>query len=100
MSEINPNQRVIDIVQSMNDKYRLPSIQRSFVWEEDRICKLMDSIMNDYPFGSFLVWKPSQDSAVRTRKFMDDFETGERLLSAEGEIPSTCYLVLDGQQRL
>lgn len=101
MSKIKPNQRISDVVQSIkSDEFRLPSIQRSFVWNQERICKLMDSIMNDFPIGSFLAWRPPQDLQIRTRKFMEDFQTGTRLLSDEEEIPSSSYLVLDGQQRL
>lgn len=101
MGRIKPTQRIFDVVDSIRrDEYRLPSIQRSFVWDEDRICKLMDSIMNDYPIGSFLAWKPSESLRIRTRKFMEDFKTGMRLVSDEEQIPSSSYLILDGQQRL
>ena len=101
MSKIKPTQRIYDVVKDIkDDRYRLPSIQRSFVWEEERICKLMDSLMNDYPIGSFLVWKPSSEITIRTRKFVQDYKTGERLISEEESVESLPYLVLDGQQRL
>ena len=38
-------------------RYLLPAIQRELVWEDDRICKLFDSLMRDYPIGSFLFWR-------------------------------------------
>ena len=101
MGRIKPNQRIFEVIDSIRrDEYRLPSIQRSFVWDEERICKLMDSIMNDYPIGSFLVWRPPESLRIRTRKFMEDFKTGMRLISGEEQIPSSSYLILDGQQRL
>jgi len=101
MSKIKPTQRIYDVVKDIkDDRYRLPSIQRSFVWEEERICKLMDSLMNDYPIGSFLVWKPNSELAIRTRKFTQEYNTGERLISEEERLESLPYLVLDGQQRL
>jgi len=101
MSEIKSTQRIYDVVEEINeDKYRLPSIQRSFVWEEVRMCKLMDSLMNDYPIGSFLVWKPEIGLEIRTRKFTQNYKTGERLISEEETLESPPYLVLDGQQRL
>lgn len=37
--------------------YLLPAIQREFVWSEEQIIKLFDSLMQDYPIGSFLFWK-------------------------------------------
>ncbi len=104
MGKIKPTQRIYDVVKDIkDDRYRLPSIQRSFVWEEERICKLMDSLMNDYPIGSFLVWKPKpeeSDLTIRTRKFIQSYKTGERLISEEEALDSLPYLVLDGQQRL
>jgi len=101
MCEIKPNQRIYDVVKDIKEgKYRLPSIQRSFVWEQDRICKLFDSLMNEYPIGSFLVWKPPEDMKIRSRKFTDDYETGARLISEEKPDQTSSYLVLDGQQRL
>jgi len=101
MSKIKPTQRIYEVVKDIkDDRYRLPSIQRSFVWEEERICKLMDSLMNDYPIGSFLVWKPNSELKIRTRKFAEDYKTGERLISEEEAFESLPYLVLDGQQRL
>lgn len=101
MSSIRPTQRIYDVIKDIkDDRYRLPSIQRSFVWEEERICKLMDSLMNDYPIGSFLVWKPNSEFTIRTRKFAQDYITGERLISKEETLESFPYLVLDGQQRL
>ncbi|MBM3119969.1 MAG: DUF262 domain-containing protein [Chloroflexi bacterium] len=101
MPKIKTNQRIYDVVDSIrHDEYRLPSIQRSFVWEEERICKLMDSIMNDYPIGSFLAWKPPENLKLRTKKFIEDFKTAMRPISDEEQIPPYCYLILDGQQRL
>lgn len=99
MGKIKQTQRVYDLVKDIEDgRYRLPSIQRSFVWEQDRICKLMDSIMNDYPIGSLLVWKPPEDLIVRSRKFIDILEPGKSFVSETQ--PTPAYLVLDGQQRL
>ena len=101
MGKIRPTKRIYDVVKDIKeDGYRLPSIQRSFVWEEERICKLMDSLMTDYPIGSFLVWKPQPEFTIRTRKFALDYKTGERLISEGETLKSPPYLVLDGQQRL
>ena len=35
----------------------LPNIQRLFVWDEDQIEKLFDSIMRQYPLSSMMIWK-------------------------------------------
>ena len=39
------------------NEYLLPAIQREFVWKSEQIEKLFDSLINDYPIGSFLFWE-------------------------------------------
>ncbi|MCR4658301.1 MAG: DUF262 domain-containing protein [Lachnospiraceae bacterium] len=42
------------IIEDINGrKVYLPAIQRKYVWDNDRITKLMDSIMLGYPIGTF-----------------------------------------------
>ena len=94
------------IVKYLNNKdedggFWLPNIQRAFVWKEEQICKLYDSIMREYPISSLLVWKTV--SPTSTRKFIDNYKIKyENELS--GFINQTDEkkknLVLDGQQRL
>jgi len=43
-------------------KYFLPSFQRQYVWDEDNIKDLIDSIVNNYPIGTIILWKPSNTS--------------------------------------
>src|SRR4030066_901116 len=52
--------RVSDIIRQVNRDIYLPAIQRELVWGQDRIEKLFDSIMADYPIGSFLFWQLEQ----------------------------------------
>ena len=37
-------------------EYVLPAIQREFVWWPEQIERLFDSLMREYPIGSFLFW--------------------------------------------
>ena len=37
--------------------YVLPAIQREFVWDATQIERLFDSLMRQYPIGSFLFWQ-------------------------------------------
>lgn len=77
----------------------LPNIQRPFVWHEDQIERLFDSIMREYPISTLLVWKTS--SLIRHRKFIDNYHPGLRLTDFYvPENSSAKMLVLDGQQRL
>ena len=79
----------------------LPHIQRAFVWNEDQICRLFDSILREYPISTLLIWKTK--SRIRLRRFIDEFRSEYR----QNLIPffvtpddSRKALVLDGQQRL
>lgn len=77
----------------------LPNIQRPFVWSEEQICRLFDSIMREYPISTLLIWKTK--TKVRHRRFIDNYHNNIRL--SDFYVPENnkkkC-LVLDGQQRL
>jgi hypothetical protein len=84
----------------------LPAIQREFVWNEQKIAALFDSIMRGYPIGGFLYWRVS-DATTKDHTFygfIRDYDQRPpnnfcpRLL----EVPPSDnrYAVLDGQQRL
>lgn len=79
----------------------LPNIQRPFVWSEDQMCRLFDSILRQYPISTLLVWKTR--SELRRRKFIDNFREEHRHRLTDFYVPvdskKKC-LVLDGQQRL
>jgi uncharacterized protein DUF262/uncharacterized protein DUF1524 len=79
----------------------LPNIQRPFVWSEDQICRLFDSILRQYPISTLLIWKTKM--GVRRRKFIDNFKEQHRHQLSNFKVPDDerkkC-LVLDGQQRL
>lgn len=79
----------------------LPHIQRAFVWSEEQISRLFDSILREYPISTLLIWKTK--SPIRMRRFIDEFrpEYRQNLLpffTTPDE--SRKSLVLDGQQRL
>jgi hypothetical protein len=94
------------IVSYLNDPdedggFWLPNIQRPFVWSEDQICRLFDSILRQYPISTLLIWKTKM--SVRRRKFIDNFKEEYRQHLSAFKVPDDdkkkC-LVLDGQQRL
>lgn len=79
--------------------YWLPNIQRSFVWKEEQIERLFDSILREYPIGTLLIWKT--DSSLRRRKFVDLYKKSIKLTDYYIPVDDTQkMLVLDGQQRL
>jgi hypothetical protein len=101
----NPNQRIHDVVMAIGQKqYCIPSIQRGYEWNKQRVLKLLDSIMNGYPIGAIMVWTPSEPMRkdIPSRPFVSDFDSKLDYLTdlpheAEGK---ENFLVLDGQQRL
>ena len=79
--------------------YWLPNIQRPFVWKEEQIERLFDSILRQYPIGTLLIW--STKSKIKRRKFIDNYKSDIRLTDFYvPEDDKQKMLVLDGQQRL
>lgn len=77
----------------------LPNIQRPFVWSEEQIEKLYDSILREYPIGTLLIWKNKSD--IKHRKFIDNWKSTLNLLDFNVPVnENTKMLVLDGQQRM
>ncbi|HHT9126483.1 MAG TPA: GmrSD restriction endonuclease domain-containing protein [Candidatus Brocadiia bacterium] len=75
-------------------KYLLPSFQRQYIWGEDDIKYLIDSIINNYPIGTVILWKPSNTSASQIDPF------SRPLLDLNERKHSEIFYVIDGQQRL
>ncbi len=104
MPDINPTRRVHDVLEDIHrGRYRIPNIQRGYEWDEQRVSKLLDSIMSGYPFGAVMVWKPSPEVArdIPTRRFIQHFDSTQDYMSEPSvAVDDGAYLVLDGQQRL
>lgn len=85
--------------QDSNGGFWLPNIQRPFVWSEEQIARLFDSIMREYPISTLLIWKTKDP--IKHRKFIDHWRDGQRIADAYVMANNdTKQLVLDGQQRL
>lgn len=89
-------------VEEINKNMFLPDIQRPFVWEEEKIYKLFDSLMRGYPISTFLYWDLTKEQAeklkIKMYKFVEsNIKDSDQVLSIEKDRYS---LVLDGQQRL
>lgn len=96
--------RVSDIVRQVNRDIYLPAIQRELVWGTDRIERLFDSIMADFPIGSFLFWLLEQKNKNEwpVYEFIRDFngESPHNPPANMAGITKDIKLVLDGQQRI
>ncbi|MGC9123989.1 MAG: GmrSD restriction endonuclease domain-containing protein [Thermoplasmata archaeon] len=73
------------------DSLLLPSIQRDFVWDIEQIKDLVESIINNYPIGSIILWKTNEK--IPSSKLFDNINNRENNLKERNYI-------IDGQQRL
>jgi hypothetical protein len=90
------------ILNDLNREIYLPHIQRPFVWSEEQVRKLLDSLLRGYPIQTLLFWRTRDE--IKARRFMDtvcgdvDLHTYyDPHASQEG---NERLFVLDGQQRL
>jgi uncharacterized protein with ParB-like and HNH nuclease domain len=86
------------------DRYVLPSIQREYVWDTDQIETLFDSLMRNYPIGTFLFWEINKEHVNDydfygfIRNYHEKKFEHNKKINLKGSDGVTA--VLDGQQRL
>lgn len=71
---------------------KIPNFQRDYVWKDEQIVSLLDSIYRGYPVGSLLLWSTKE-------KLAHERDVGGFMLPNTDEDYPVHY-VLDGQQRL
>lgn len=82
---------VKEVLGGMHSKeYLLPTIQREFVWDGDQIRRLVDSLMREYPIGSFLVWKVEPEIAKRYvfYDFLTDYHAKNNPFATKAVVPT------------
>ncbi len=93
--------RVADVVTEVDEeKFVLPVIQRSLVWEEDKMELLFDTLLKGDSFGGIMVIEEEKDTKplFNYRPFTKD---GNFIPSREVEkLKQQQFFVIDGQQRL
>lgn len=72
-----------------NGSIGLPDLQRPFVWKDNKVRDLLDSMMKGYPIGYVMTWDSPQD-----------YENTRTIGEAEKTHKRPKELVIDGQQRL
>lgn len=92
--ELNATSEKIDkLINRINSgDIRIPAFQRPYVWKQNQILELLDSIVKNYPIGSILLWSTSE-RLKHTRNI-----AGYAIPDNDLEYPVN--YVLDGQQRL
>ena len=96
------------IKKTLDEIYRhdlvLPAIQREFVCQPEQICRLFDSLMQGYPFGTFLYWRVAPENSGRFKFFdfvLNYHQRDNPHCPPLPEMPNRqLTAVLDGQQRL
>lgn len=82
----------------------LPAIQREFVWKPEQICNLFDSLLQGYPFGTFLFWRiqPENRGKYQFYDFVTDYhQRDDPHCPPLKDLPEReLVAVLDGQQRI
>jgi Protein of unknown function DUF262 len=90
------------LLDDLDKEIYLPHIQRPFVWGEDQVRKLLDSLLRKYPIQTLLFWRTKEE--IKARRFMTDVEADVELHSLYDPHASSLgverLFVLDGQQRL
>lgn len=96
---------IAEVMQDISaDKYVLPSIQREYVWDTEQIETLFDSLMQEYPIGTFLFWEINKEHVQDydfygfIRSYHEKKSVHNKKIDLKGSDGVTA--VLDGQQRL
>lgn len=71
-------------------EYVLPLIQREYVWDEDDVKEMIESLLNGYPLGIVTLVKTDIDLPSIP---LVDVDVGKKTINEK-------YYILDGQQRL
>lgn len=105
MPDYMPSKRIKEVISLVErSEWILPTFQRKYVWDQEQICDLFDSIMRSYPISTFMLWKVEKQTASKNTfyKFITDYQEWWREIG-EQFTPKTLdyyYAVIDGQQRI
>jgi uncharacterized protein with ParB-like and HNH nuclease domain len=86
------------------NKYLLPVIQREVVWDTYQIERLFDSLMRNYPIGSFLFWfvEKKKVGNYQFYEFLRSYHERDKCHNPKASVSGQDDIIgiLDGQQRL
>lgn len=71
---------------------QLPDFQRGWVWDDERICNLLTSVLKAYPIGSIMLLQTGSEEVAFKPRLVEGVELDI--------IPKPERLILDGQQRI
>lgn len=93
---VNEDKKIEDLIkEAYEEKIWLPEFQRPFVWDNNQIRLLIDSLFNNYTISSILSWNGKNELARRrVGGSVKDIEIPKKITENDNIV----YL-LDGQQR-
>lgn len=90
-----------------NKNILLPDIQREYVWDTDEIERLFESIIDNYPIGTYIFWKTNKKTINAEKPnlyyFVREYKKDDTKNEKAPEVltdETDYFIVLDGQQRL
>ena len=82
--------KVADLLNDIkNGRIGLPDLQRPFVWKDNKVRDLLDSMLRGYPIGYVVLWSSP-----------DEYQNANQIGKNEKTYKNPDDLVIDGQQRL
>lgn len=82
--------KVEDIMKDViSGRLGLPDLQRPFVWSDNKVRDLLDSMMKGFPIGYIMIWDAP-----------DDYDNAKSIGDTTKVISKPKDLVIDGQQRI
>ena len=76
-----------------NGNMKIPRFQRGYVWERSKIVKLLNSIYEEHPIGSFFIWEAPSEYSDFCRE-IEDLEFPKKPEANKFKF------IIDGQQRI
>lgn len=87
----NVPRQLVDLIKDVrNGRIGLPDLQRPFVWKDNKVRDLFDSMIKGFPIGYIMLWESPSD--------YEDKKSSIGLEEKTYKTPKD--LVIDGQQRL
>lgn len=84
--DIKPDSiKIKDLIKGYKDtSIGIPEFQREYVWKENKVVYLIDSIYKKFPIGTLLIWAPPLRTTIKARRNKE---------------VNTSEWIIDGQQR-
>ncbi|ETD16535.1 MULTISPECIES: GmrSD restriction endonuclease domain-containing protein [Prevotellaceae] len=84
------NRRIGDLLTDVQmGRIGLPDLQRPFVWKDNKVRELLDSMLKGFPIGFVMLWESPAE-----------FENKRHIGSNDKAFSAPRDLIIDGQQRL